>query len=93
MDLKVITRENPHVVALQEADGPSFWSGKFNHVDYLARTGGYSYYLQLDPLSDRIRREQIDEFIHAMSDRNRPLIVAELSTIEFTTKLENRSSG
>lgn len=133
---KVISRENPHVVALQEADGSSFWSGNFNHVDYLARGGGYSYYLQfenargmglsygtalvsvfplnepfgltfetaavtapkgflvsmiewpgypgfevdfvsvhLDPLSDRIRREQIDEFIHAMSDRNRPLIV------------------
>lgn len=26
----------PDVVALQEIDGPSFWSGNFNHVKYLA---------------------------------------------------------
>ncbi len=30
------------VVALQEADGPSFWSGNFNHVDYLADNGAFS---------------------------------------------------
>jgi endonuclease/exonuclease/phosphatase family metal-dependent hydrolase len=30
------------VVALQEADGPSFWSGSFNHVDYLADNGAFS---------------------------------------------------
>ena len=30
-----------HVVALQEADDPSFWSGNFSHLDYLARQGGY----------------------------------------------------
>lgn len=29
------------VVALQEADGPSNWSGKFDHVDHLAREAGY----------------------------------------------------
>jgi endonuclease/exonuclease/phosphatase family metal-dependent hydrolase len=26
----------PDVVALQEVDGPSFWSGNFNHLEYLA---------------------------------------------------------
>ena len=31
-----------HVVALQEADGPSFWSGNFNHIDYLAENGDFS---------------------------------------------------
>ena len=30
------------IVALQEADGPSFWSGNFNHVDYLANNGAFS---------------------------------------------------
>ncbi|NIO12230.1 MAG: hypothetical protein GTO40_31120 [Deltaproteobacteria bacterium] len=32
----VLKRERPHLLALQEADGPSFWSGNFNHVEYLA---------------------------------------------------------
>jgi endonuclease/exonuclease/phosphatase family metal-dependent hydrolase len=26
----------PDIVALQEIDGPSFWSGNFNHLEYLA---------------------------------------------------------
>jgi endonuclease/exonuclease/phosphatase family metal-dependent hydrolase len=30
-----------HVVALQEADGPSFWSGNFSHIDYLSNNGDY----------------------------------------------------
>ena len=33
---KIINGHRPDVVALQEADGPSLWSGTFNHVDYLA---------------------------------------------------------
>ncbi len=33
---EVLGREMPHLLALQEADGPSFWSGNFNHVNYLA---------------------------------------------------------
>jgi len=33
---EVVRREGVDVVALQEADGPSFWSGNFNHV---ARVG------------------------------------------------------
>lgn len=40
---KVLSREQPDVVALQEADGPSLWSGDFNHVEYLAHTAGFSH--------------------------------------------------
>ena len=32
------------VVALQEADAPSAWSGKFDHVEYLAKKGGVPYF-------------------------------------------------
>ena len=32
-----------HVVALQEADEPSFWSGNFSHIDYLAHNGRYRH--------------------------------------------------
>lgn len=33
------------VVALQEADSPSPWSGEFDHVAYLAEAAGYPYYV------------------------------------------------
>ena len=36
-------REQPDVIALQEADGPSFWSGNFNHIAYLAERSPYSW--------------------------------------------------
>ncbi|MFC1708356.1 endonuclease/exonuclease/phosphatase family protein [Planctomycetota bacterium] len=39
----VLRREQPDIVALQEADGPSIWSGNFDHVRYLARNAGYEY--------------------------------------------------
>ncbi len=39
----VLRRERPDVAAFQEADGPSIWSGKFNHVEHLARAGGLAY--------------------------------------------------
>ncbi len=34
------------VVALQEADAPSFWSGNFSHVDYIAEKARYPWYVQ-----------------------------------------------
>jgi endonuclease/exonuclease/phosphatase family metal-dependent hydrolase len=40
----VLRREAPHVVALQEADGPSFWSGDFHHVERLADLAGYDHH-------------------------------------------------
>jgi endonuclease/exonuclease/phosphatase family metal-dependent hydrolase len=36
---EVLTRHRPHVVALQEADAASRWSGSFDHVAYLAAAG------------------------------------------------------
>lgn len=39
----MLKRERPDLVALQEADGPSIWSGNFSHVAYLAEKAGYSY--------------------------------------------------
>jgi len=31
------------VIALQEADGPSFWSGNFDHVEYLAKQASFGH--------------------------------------------------
>jgi endonuclease/exonuclease/phosphatase family metal-dependent hydrolase len=36
-------RERPDIVGLQEADGPSFWSGGFCHVEALARRSGFAF--------------------------------------------------
>ena len=43
----LLRRHTPHVVALQEADGKAVWSGRFNHVDFLARQAGYAGYIQM----------------------------------------------
>lgn len=40
----VLIKENADVVALQEADGPSGWSGKFDHVELIAQQAGYPWY-------------------------------------------------
>jgi len=37
----LIQREQADIVALQEADGPSRWSGRFDHVTELATLAGY----------------------------------------------------
>lgn len=39
----VLKREDADVVALQEADGPSSWSGGFDHVATLAELAGYPH--------------------------------------------------
>lgn len=36
------------VVALQEADNPSRWSGGFDHVAYLAEKAGFGYYVHAE---------------------------------------------
>ena len=33
---KLLNQAAPDIAAFQEIDGPSFWSGNFNHVEYLA---------------------------------------------------------
>lgn len=42
----VLQREAPAVVAMQEADGPSAWSGNFDHVQYIAYKANYAYSLR-----------------------------------------------
>ncbi len=42
---KLIRQENPDLVALQEADGPSAWSGRFDHVAELAALTEYPFHL------------------------------------------------
>ncbi|WP_455374831.1 endonuclease/exonuclease/phosphatase family protein [Kaarinaea lacus] len=44
----VLIKENADVVALQEADGPSGWSGKFDHVELIAQQAGYPWYYRAD---------------------------------------------
>ncbi len=39
----MLAREAPDVVALQEADGPSAWSGGFDHVETLAHLAGFPH--------------------------------------------------
>ena len=40
---EVLMREEADIVALQEADGVSRWSGGFDHTAYLARLAGYAH--------------------------------------------------
>ena len=40
----IIDKRGAHVVALQEADAPSRWSGNFDHVALLAGQAGYPVY-------------------------------------------------
>lgn len=41
--IALLKREDPDIVALQEADGPSVWSGNFSHVAYLAKNSFSNY--------------------------------------------------
>ncbi len=43
----LLNHASPDVIALQEADGPSFWSGNFNHVEYLASRGTFAHSVQV----------------------------------------------
>lgn len=45
---RVLRHERPDVVALQEADGPSAWSGNLDHVSILARDGGMGRFFRGD---------------------------------------------
>jgi endonuclease/exonuclease/phosphatase family metal-dependent hydrolase len=40
---ELLQRERPHVVGLQEVDGPSFWSGGFCHLERLASLTGLRF--------------------------------------------------
>jgi len=56
---EVIAREAPDVVALQEADGPSFWSGGFDHVEHIADLCGYPERLRGDHNCVRFRGREV----------------------------------
>lgn len=42
----LLRREAPALVALQEADGPSWWSGRFDHVEVLGKGSGQALSLR-----------------------------------------------
>ena len=42
----LIARENPQIVALQEVDAPSWWSGNFSHVERVGNLGGMTAAVQ-----------------------------------------------
>ena len=47
-DIALVLRQNkPHVVALQEADAASLWSGSFDHVRYLSSAAAYPWRTQV----------------------------------------------
>lgn len=50
----VLNRVDADVVALQEADGPSRWSGGFDHVEQLAQHSGYPAYVRTSHASSWI---------------------------------------
>lgn len=41
---RLLKETDADVIALQEADGPSGWSGNFDHIEFLAREAGYPWY-------------------------------------------------
>ena len=53
--VRILRREQPDVVALQEADGPSLWSGRFHHVAYLSEKTGIPYFV----LGTHVRRMKL----------------------------------
>jgi endonuclease/exonuclease/phosphatase family metal-dependent hydrolase len=50
----LLDRADAHVIALQEADAESAWSGKFNHVDFLAENTMYDCSFQGIHASNRM---------------------------------------
>ncbi len=55
----VLERERPDVVALQEADGPSFWSGNFDHVARLAELAGFEHRFRGEHVSRGVGSQRV----------------------------------
>ena len=51
---ELIDRAEADMIALQEADAPSWWSGKFNHVEYLSQNSIYPCYVHGVHASNRM---------------------------------------
>lgn len=41
--IAVVKEENPHLLAIQEADAPSIWTGNFDHVHFLKEACQFQY--------------------------------------------------
>ncbi len=41
----LLNRQKPDIIALQESDGPSFWSGNFHHIEHLAKYAAFDRYV------------------------------------------------
>jgi endonuclease/exonuclease/phosphatase family metal-dependent hydrolase len=75
-----LRRESPDVVALQEADGPSFWSGGFDHIAHLADAAGYPYLVRGEHVQRRrlvygtslLSRIPVHEAVSVTFPRSRP---------------------
>ena len=50
----LLRKVDADVVALQEADGPSAWSGNFDHVGYLADVAGFPWDVRSDHVKGKI---------------------------------------
>jgi endonuclease/exonuclease/phosphatase family metal-dependent hydrolase len=50
----VLTKEDAEIVALQEADGPSGWSGSFDHVASIAKQATYPWYYRANHATSRM---------------------------------------
>jgi endonuclease/exonuclease/phosphatase family metal-dependent hydrolase len=42
----LLKQQHLDIAALQEADGPSYWSGNIDHVEYLAEQGEFTQYVR-----------------------------------------------
>ncbi len=56
---RVLRREQVDVAALQEADGPSFWSGNFNHVARVGHLGKLDHHFRGGHLAIRARNSHL----------------------------------
>ncbi len=42
--VNVLKREKPHIAAFQEIDRNSFWNGRFDHTEFVARNADYPFF-------------------------------------------------
>lgn len=81
----MLRREAPDVVALQEADGPSFWSGNIDHVAHLAEAAGYPYLIR----GEHVQRRKL---VFGASLLSR-LPVHEAVSVTFSRSLPSPTKG
>lgn len=75
----------PDVVALQEADAPSRWSGNFDHVAYIAEQSGFPCLVH-----GLHSQRWISSYGTALLSRNRP---AESASVQFSPSWPSKQKG